>query len=313
MPEFSPHRCEAIPVADQQVSLRIDGREIARWNASPLAPRPYLYPLNGPSGACLTRMGHPGAPNHDHHRSVWFAHHKLLGIDFWSEDSPARIRQQGWLVYQDGADAAVMAVRLGWFDGHDPQPLVEQEVILVVRPLDNGEYLLDWQLRFTPHAEQIEFQKTNFGFLAVRVAKSMSAVFGAGMLTDSEQRSGEKAIFGQSARWVDYSGPVVVESSEERRTVTEGITYFDHPSNPTHPSRWHVRDDGWMGCAPCLEGPLTTTKASPLSLRYGFYIHSGPADQARMEHAWMHWLGMPRLSVQKGTKPHLQFELVTGR
>ena len=37
-----------------------------------------------PSGATLTRIGHPGAENHDHHRSVWFAHHKVNGLDFWS-------------------------------------------------------------------------------------------------------------------------------------------------------------------------------------------------------------------------------------
>ena len=30
-------------------------------------------------------MGHPGAPDHDHHRSVWFAHFKVLGIDFWGD------------------------------------------------------------------------------------------------------------------------------------------------------------------------------------------------------------------------------------
>ncbi len=43
-------------------------------------------------------MGHPGAPNHDHHRSIWFAHNKLLGIDFWSDRTRQResVRRVGW-------------------------------------------------------------------------------------------------------------------------------------------------------------------------------------------------------------------------
>lgn len=305
MPEYIPPRCEVIPLSDQRFSFRVDGREIVCWNASPATPRPFLYPVLGPSGVCLTRMGHPGAPNHDHHRSIWIAHNKLLGIDFWSEETSARIRQTGWLVLDDGPQG-VMAVTLGWFDGHDPAPLVEQELILVLRPLEGQEYLLDWQLKFTPCADQIEFQKTNFGFLAVRLAKTISAVFGQGLLTDSEGRTSEKAIFGQSAQWVDYSGPVF---GEDRRPVTEGITYFDHPGNMTFPSHWHVRDDGWMGCSPCLEQGIIIEKIRPLELRYGLYIHGGPADPQRAEAARSVWLTMPHYRVKKGTKPHLQFEL----
>ena len=48
----------------------------------------------------LTRMGHPGAPDHDHHQSIWFAHHKVMGIDFWGNASGAVIRQLQWLAYR---------------------------------------------------------------------------------------------------------------------------------------------------------------------------------------------------------------------
>jgi hypothetical protein len=67
-------RCCALALPDHQVSLQIDGIERLRWHFGPSYPRPFFYPLVGPSGASLTRIGHPGAPNHDHHRSVWFAH-----------------------------------------------------------------------------------------------------------------------------------------------------------------------------------------------------------------------------------------------
>ncbi|OYW10967.1 MAG: hypothetical protein B7Z55_20020 [Planctomycetales bacterium 12-60-4] len=113
-------RCQALPIADHQVQFLIDGAERLRWHFGPDYPRPFFYPLLGPSGVSLTRMGHPGAPNHDHHQSVWFAHNKVLGIDFWSNSGTARIRQQEWLAYVDGDDEAIMAVRLGWYDGTTP-------------------------------------------------------------------------------------------------------------------------------------------------------------------------------------------------
>ncbi|MCA9217951.1 MAG: PmoA family protein, partial [Planctomycetales bacterium] len=80
--EFKPPRCEIVPLADSEVSLRIDGIEKTRWNFGSQYPRPFLFPFYGPSGASLTRMGHPGAPNHDHHRSIWFAHHSIDENDF---------------------------------------------------------------------------------------------------------------------------------------------------------------------------------------------------------------------------------------
>src|SRR5215212_7454182 len=111
MPFTFPH-CEVVPLPDHQASFRIDGTERLRWHFGPNYPRPFFYPLVGPSGKSLTRIGHPGAPNHDHHRSIWFSHAQVLGIDFWSEGKPARIRQKQWLYYGDADNEALMAVQL---------------------------------------------------------------------------------------------------------------------------------------------------------------------------------------------------------
>ncbi len=182
-------RCEVYPVASHAASFQIDGHERLRWYFGTDYPRPFFHPLVGPSGSSLTRIGHPGAPNHDHHLSIWFAHHKVTGVDFWGMDSLACVRQKEWLVYDAAADGASMAVRLQWFDGHDPQPLLEQQLIVQVRPGEERETLVELQTTLTPVADRLEFGRTNFGFLAVRVAKSISEFFGGGRLTDSEGRS----------------------------------------------------------------------------------------------------------------------------
>lgn len=304
-------RCEVVPQPHHQAAFLVDGREMTRWHFGLDAPRPFFYPLVGPqSGRSLTRMGHPGAENHDHHLSCWFAHHKVLGVNFWGIESTARIQQRNWYVYDDADDAARMAVQLDWLDGHDPQPLIEQDLVAILRPLEQHEFTLELQSTFRPRAESLEFQQTNFGFLAVRMAKSISGHFGGGTITASSGLTGEQAIFGTAAEWMDYSGPMAVVAADGTRTeVTEGITLFDHPDNPAFPAKWHVREDGWMGPSACRDAPLLTTRESPLKLRYLLHIHRGGANAARAAEVAAGWKKQPWLTVGKSTVPHSQYEL----
>lgn len=298
-------RCSLLPLPDHQVSFQIEGVERLRWHFDSKYPRPFLYPLIGPSGSSLTRMGHPGAPDHDHHRSIWFAHNKVLGIDFWGERTKAYIKQKQWLCYQDGKDECAMAVLLGWYDGHDPKELLEQELIVGMRPGSDGETLIELQSTFKPSGEMLEFGKTNFGFLAVRVARNISEYFGAGKLTNSEGATGEPAIFGKAAKWMDYSGPVP-------KADWEGITFFDHPSNPGHPTKWHVREDGWMGASVCLDGPVTTTRKQPLMFRYLLHAHKGKIDSDRAGKQFEEFGGLKRYRVVKATVKHMQWVIERG-
>lgn len=302
---FSFPRCQVLPLPDHQVSFQVEGLERLRWHCGPSYPRPFFYPLPGPSGHPLTRMGHPGAPNHDHHRSIWFAHARVMGNDFWSDQSPARIRQKTWLHYQDGDEEAVLAVLLGWHDGHGARELLEQELVAAVRPAPEKEILVELQATFRPTAETLEFGKTNFGFLAVRVAKNLSAYFGGGQITSSAGARGETAIFAKPARWMDYSGPVPGGGSE-------GVTYFDHPGNPGYPAHWHVREDGWMGASVCLTDPVITTRRQPLLLRYLLYAHRGEAPLDRIERIGREFATRPRFVVTRAVVKHQEYLIQRG-
>lgn len=293
-------RCQIIPLPDEQVAIHIDGKERTRWHFGTKYERPFFYPINGPSGNSLVRMGHPGAPNHDHHRGAWFAHHKVLGMSFWTNETPTRIQQKQWLCYQDGNEEAIIAVRLHWLDGHDPAELITQDVITAIRPGENGEMFLDVQSTFTPNSDSIEFGKTNFGFFAVRVAASISKAFGGGLLTNSEGLEHEKPMFGKPARYVDYSGPITNEQNE-------GITYFDHPSNRGFPNRWHVRNDGWMGCSICMDEAITTTKKDPLKLRFLLHIHSGIFNKANAEKVAKSFSEHPGYELIERPKSHIHW------
>ena len=320
---FALNRCEIIPLAEQQVSLKFDGVEKTRWRFGINYPRPFFYPFRGPSGASLTRMGHPGAPNHDHHRSIWFAHHNVDGVDFWSDRTDARIRQKFWYSYGDGNDEGVMAVRLGWFDGKGKE-LMDQDVVAALLPLTlpsplrregrvrgGGEHALELQITMRPgkNSKSVMLGKTSFGFLAVRVAKTLSVHFGGGKLTSSEGRKGEKAIFGKQARWMDYSGSVAVGQGRGRKGMIEGITYFDHPANPRYPTHWHVRSDGWMGASFCMRDGFQIKANAPLTLRYLLHAHRGGYDAAKAKSMHERFAKRPGFAIRRATQPHVQYEV----
>lgn len=308
-------RCQVVPLADHQVSLMIDGVEKVRWHYGSQYPRPFFFPLNGPSGESLTRMGHPGAPDHDHHQSIWFANNKVNGLNFWANDSDAQVRQKQWLCYQDGPDQATMVVLLGWY-APDGTEVMEQELVATLLPITAtaadgpDEHALELQFTLRPSAEgaAVELEQTNFGFLAVRVAKSISASFGGGKLSNSEGGVGEQECFAKPAKWMDYSGPLAVGQGADRKNVNEGITFFDHPQNPRFPTHWYVRQDGWMGAAYGLEKPDRITQDKPLTLRYLLHAHAGRYDPATAQRVFEEFAKRTAWSVTKGTKPNYQFE-----
>jgi hypothetical protein len=309
-PPFELSRCEVVPLANHQVAFRIDGVEQTRWHFGREYPRPFFFPFNGPSGNSLTRMGHPGAPNHDHHRSIWLAHNDVNGFNFWSDQTDARIRQTSWQCYSDGNQEGIMAATIGWFDDAGKQ-LMHQEIVAALIPHHHREHALELQLTMRPASgsEAVQLGKTNFGFLAVRVSKAISAHFGGGQLTNSEGQKGEERIFGKNARWMDYSGPVAVGTGAGRKTVTEGITYFDHPDNPRYPTPWHVREDGWMGASFNMHAEFSINHDRPLVLRYLLHGHRGAYDQARARAAHASFAKRPGFIVSESSKKHEQFSV----
>jgi hypothetical protein len=101
---------------------------------------------------------------------------------------------------------------------------------------------------------------------------------GSGTIRDSEGRTNEKQIWGNSAKWCDFSGVTADQ--------LVGLTIFCHPGN-ARPSCFHARDYGLLvanqfGRKAFRKGAPNQIIVRPgqkLQLRYGILIHSGPADR----------------------------------
>ena len=61
---------------------------------------------------------------------------------------------------------------------------------------------------------------------------------------------------------------------------------MDHPSNPNHPTYFHVRNDGWMGASLTYDADRVIEPGKPLHLRYGLYVHGGAPAPEQINRRW---------------------------
>jgi hypothetical protein len=269
---------QALPLPNHEISFQRDGEELTRYHFSPDLRRPFLYPVIGPSGRSLTRMGHPHDPiSHSHHNSIWISHVSVEGVTFWDDRGPGRVIHQRVEKFTDANEAASALVVNSWTSSN--QVVLTERRLITARALPDDEWLLIIDLQLEPRGATVTFGKTPFGLVGVRMAKTIGVHDGGGEIRNSEGGINETNVLWKRARWVDYSGPI-------KPRATEGITLMDHPSNANHPTYFHVRDDGWMGASLTYDAPRTITKAEPLKLRYGFYVHSGIPKPAVLEKQW---------------------------
>ena len=286
-PPFQPKpipRLLAVPQPYDQVSFQRDGQEIARYHYGTNLHRPFVFPLIGPSGVSLSRLGHPHDPQtHSHHNSFWIAHNDVNGTTFWG-DHP---KNAGRIVHQrmeplldDSGEVASVIAWNHWVNESNVVLLVERRQT-VMQLLPDKEYFMVVDMGFTlpKGGKPVTLGKTSFGLAAVRMAKSIGVHDGGGRIRNSEGAVNEKEVFWKPAKWMDYSGVIVGET-------VEGITLMDHPMNPQHPSAFHVRDDGWMGACLSQNGPVMVEEGKPLHARYGIYVHRGVPEAKKLETKW---------------------------
>ena len=293
-PKTVPH-IQIIPMPYDQASFQRDGVELTRYHFGPGVYRPFLFPAIGPSGAMLTRMGHPHDPeSHSHHNSIWISHFDVDGTDFWGDRGKGRIRHKRIVEYADGNECAYLVAENEWVRDDDKVLLLETRRVATIA-LPDAEWLLTVDMEFRVKDQTVTLGKTPFGMIGVRMAKTIGVNDGGGTIRNSEGAVNEKEILWKQARWVDYSGAIT-------NKTLEGITLFDHPNNPNFPTYFHVRNDGWMGASLTFDGPRKIEPDKLLHLRYGLYIHNGMKSPDTIEAKWKQFSASPSETSEKTQK-----------
>jgi hypothetical protein len=289
-----PPKMQAVPLPGDVVSFQREGRELTAVHFSPTNKRVFLYPVRSTHSASLTRMGHPHDPwGHSHHNSIWLSHSDVDGISFWNDRGTATGRIVVDHVppksFDESDDYAAMKLVIRWISNDDDKTVLTEHRRMEVRPIDGDRsWFLIIDSMLTANGRSTTFRPSGFGLAAVRMAKPMGVHDGGGRILNSNGEINEKEVFRKPAKWCDYSGRV-----DSTPQGLGGITLMNHPSNPAHPTPFHVRDDGWMGACLNLESPIEVSSDKPLQVRYGFWIHDGIVKQDECEEKWNDFQKMP--------------------
>ena len=288
-------RVQAVPLPHHVTSFQLDGRELTALHFDPQDLRPFWYPIRSSRDASLTRMGHPHDPlTHSHHNSVWIGHSLVNDLDFWTDVAKRRgrivnveVSREG---YEDTDEFAAMRTVNQWISEENQSVQLVEVRRTEIRPLDGAKsWLMVIDLEFSPpKGRTATFGATSFGLVAVRMARSIGVHDGGGRILNSEGQVNEEQVFRKPARWCDYSGRITNDPDG-----LAGITLMSHPINPHHPTAFHVRNDGWMGCCLSLDSPVEVTENKKLRVRYALWVHDGVASQEQCEAQWRGFAALP--------------------
>jgi hypothetical protein len=272
--------------SDDTIRVESDGELLTEYHYKDV-PRPYFYPVIGPTGIAVNRHwpmkdGEHEEPDHPHHRSLWMTHGDVNGHDFWSEsDQAGKIVHDKFLSID--SQAGVIISTNNWI-------ALGGKTICTDTRTHRFQSLKDAQLvdfEVTIHAShgKLVLGDTKEGSMAMRLAPTMrlKGEVGQGNIVNSAgDRDNE--TWGKRAAWCDYYGPL------DGKTV--GVAIFDHPSNPRHPTWWHVRDYGLFAANPFGlhyfenkpegAGDMTIPAGESRTFRYRLYLHKGNEQQAKV-------------------------------
>ncbi len=289
------------------VAIAVDGQPFTEYHFGD-APHVYYYPVIGPGGAKLTRA-YPmekvegEESDHPHHRSIWFSHGDVNGVDFWGEDASykgtpkhpvGKIEHDVVVKAQSGKESGFVETRQKWNAPDGTTPLRSTQIFRV-HSSPATERVVDFEVTLTAGEKDVVFGDTKEGSAGIRIAESMRLKLpkapGKGTIVNSEGDQNDK-VWGRHAKWVTMDGPV--------GDKTYSITFMDHPSNLRHPTRWHARDYGLFAANPFCEfemdktkekgsGAYTLAAGKSLTFKYRIIFSEGNAAAAKGAERFAAW------------------------
>ncbi|HSO47659.1 MAG TPA: DUF6807 family protein [Rhizobiaceae bacterium] len=254
--------------------------------------RPYVYPLYSPAGFAVTSE----APSdHPHHSSLWIAadHLHLLmpaagnsveeyTYNFYVNEAfqgraPGRLVETAVSGREVSPRAFEIVQKIEWRGPVEwaaragRLAAVERRTITV--SVGEAYNRIDVTSQLTASDFAIRLGPTRHAWFNVRVADSMIVANG-GVVIDDTGHSTCKALCGEGARWVDFSGPVGGNS-------TAGITVIPHPLEGRTPF-WFVADWGVITVGPFRSRPLDLEPGEAFESTYSVIVHDGDGVEAQV-------------------------------
>ncbi|HEX7859534.1 MAG TPA: PVC-type heme-binding CxxCH protein [Verrucomicrobiae bacterium] len=223
--------------------------------------RPYLHPVNDPSGKTTLTQDKPD--DHPWQHGIFTGLHKVNGVDFWSE-------KEGKLQFKRLLDVIQEQDHVGWralveWVAPNGQVIVEEEqFVKVYAPTSPNGYNIDFDWTLRAKDKAVKIGKHEYGGFAVR----MDFNGNPSHLNSNGERNKDTAE--KRAGWANVS--------RHFGDKTYGIVVYDHPSNSSHPPMWRVDGQGLINPSPSLQGDWSIEPNRARTYHYRLSVHQGPGD-----------------------------------
>ena len=270
---------------EEGVTVKVDGKPFTNYLIK-AGPKPYLWPVVGPNGVEMTRA-YPmkevdgEKKDHPHHRSFWFTHGNVNGVDFWAETKGhGDIKHKEFLKVNSGPPATLTTVN-EWI-GPDGKKHLEDTRTLTFSANDKSR-TIDFDITLQATNGEVVFNDTKEGSFGLRIPTVMDVTSKqGGKILNSEGQTDAEA-WGKPAKWVDYTGTL--------NDKPVGIAILNHPSSFRYPTHWHVRTYGLFAANPFglkdfktgQDGAHTLKEGDSISLRYRVIFHLGNTEDAQLQ------------------------------
>ena len=303
----SPQTLQAVEANrhGDRIDVLVGGKPFTTYYFGSQAAKPYLFPLRSAQGTVVTRS-YPMVSNipgedHDepHQRAMYFAHGDINGYDFWGEAEFVRWSHHSPSAFGRTVFRALDEIRSGEsgvlraeFDlVTSGKENIAEETQAYTFSGDERMRIIDCRFIIRANHGPLRIGDTKEGTFAIRVVKALEPP--TGHMVNSNGATGEKAIWGRRADWVDYYGNVAGESV--------GLAILDHPENLRHPTYWHARQYGLLAANPFglreflhdrhQDGSYVIPAEGSLTLRYRVLIHHGDFREADVAGAYRRYAG----------------------
>jgi hypothetical protein len=269
-------RVEVQPLVDR-IRFTIDGRLFTEYRFDGRFPA--FFPVRNPAENDMTRAWpfeerEGENQDHPHHRSLWFAHGDMNGVDFW-HDSETVVSQRQLLGHGANAEAAWFEAANTWVDGKGHLICTDERRVTAFTT--EGAWGLDTDITVTATRSGLTFGDTKEGTFAIRLASGLVADRGA-TLSDSEGHEGRDA-WGKRSSWMLSTGTIGGRPA--------AVAIFDHADNPRYPTTWHARTYGLVAANPFGLSAFENKPAGAGAFTLG------PGESVRFRHRFLFFDGHP--------------------
>ncbi len=222
--------------------------------------------------------------DHPHHRSLWYGHGEVNGIDFWREvPGTGKIVHDKFLEVASGPKVGIIQSQNKWVADNGQLICTDTRTHRFFSQPD--ALVMDFDITYHASQGEVTLGDTKEGCMAIRVTPTLrlKGKVAKGHIVNSEGLRDAQA-WGKRAAWCDYYGPV------DGQIV--GVAIFDHPRNPNHPTWWMARDYGLFTAntfgahdfegKPKGTGNMIIPAGQSLTFKFRFYFHKGDNEEAQI-------------------------------